>query len=89
MQIQEVPVTNALGLHARPSAKIVDVASRFRCTVSLVAKGRRASARSILAIMLLSASAGTMVQLEVDGPEEATAVREIASLFSSGFGESS
>jgi phosphocarrier protein HPr len=65
------------------------VASRFRCTVSLVAKGHRASARSILAIMLLSASAGTMVQLEADGPEEAAAMREIASLFSNGFGEGS
>jgi phosphocarrier protein len=89
MQIQEVPVTNALGLHARASAKIVDVASRFRCTVSLVAKGRRASARSILAIMLLSASAGTLVQLETDGPDEASAMREIVSLFSDRFGEGS
>jgi phosphocarrier protein len=89
MQIQEVTVTNPLGLHARASAKIVDVASRFPCTVSLVAKGRRASARSIVAIMLLSASAGTLVQVEAEGPEEASAVREIATLFSSGFGEGS
>jgi phosphocarrier protein HPr len=89
MQIKEVTVTNPLGLHARPSAKIVDAAPRFSCTVSLVAKGRRASARSIVALMLLSASAGTLVQLEADGPEEAAAVREIASLFSNGFGESS
>jgi phosphocarrier protein len=87
MQIKEVTVTNALGLHARASAKIVDAASRFPCTVSLVARGRRASARSIVALMLLSASAGTLVQLEADGPEEAAAVREIASLFSDGFGE--
>ena len=89
MQIREVTVTNTLGLHARASAKIVEVASRFPCTVSLVAKGRRASARSIVALMLLSASAGTLVQLEADGPEEATAVREIATLFSDGFAESS
>ena len=89
MQIKEVTVTNALGLHARASAKIVDAASRFPCTVSLVARGRRASARSIVALMLLSASTGTLVQLEADGPEEAAAVREIASLFSTGFGERS
>lgn len=89
MQIREVTVTNALGLHARAGAKIVDAASRFPCTVSLVAKGRRASARSIVAIMLLSASAGTLVQLEADGPEEAAAVREIAALFTNGFGEGS
>jgi phosphocarrier protein len=89
MQKQEVTVTNPIGLHARASAKIVDAASRFHCTVSLVAKGRRASARSIVAIMLLSASAGTLVQVEAEGPEEASAVREIATLFSSGFGEGS
>ena len=87
MQVEEVTVTNPLGLHARAGAKIVEVASRFPCNVSLLAKGRRASARSIVAIMLLSASAGTLVQLEADGPEEATAVREIATLFSNGFGE--
>ena len=89
MQIKEVTVTNALGLHARASAKLVDAASRVPFTVSLVARGRRASARSIVALMLLSASAGTLVQLEADGPEEAAAVREIASLFSDGFGERS
>jgi phosphocarrier protein len=89
MQTQEIAVTNTLGLHARACAKIVEAASRFRCSVSLVAKGRRASAHSIVAIMLLSASAGTIVQLEADGPEEAAAMREIASLFSNGFGEGS
>jgi phosphocarrier protein HPr len=89
MQIQEIAVTNQLGLHARACAKIVDAASRFPCSVSIVAKGRRASARSIIAIMLLSASAGTMVQVEADGPEEASAIREITTLFSNGFGESS
>jgi len=87
MQIQEVSVTKQLGLHARACAKIVDVASRFRCTVDIVAKGRRASARSIIAVMLLSASAGTMVQVEADGPDEATAIREMTTLFNNGFGE--
>ena len=89
MKIQQVAVTNLLGLHARPCAKIVEVASRFRCSVSLVVEGRRASARSLIAIMLLAASAGTMVQVEADGPEEVTAMREIAALFHDGFGERS
>lgn len=57
---------------------------RLRCSVSLVVDGRRASARSLLALMLLSASAGTMVKLEVDGPEEAAAMRAITALFQDG-----
>jgi len=89
MQIREIAVTNPLGLHARASAKIVHAASRFRCSVSLVVDGRRASARSLLALVLLSASAGTMVKLEVDGPEEAAAMRAITALFEDGFGERS
>ena len=87
MQIYELAITNRLGLHARACAKVVRIASRFRCNVSLVVKGRRASARNIVAVMLLTASVGTTVRLEVDGPEEVVAMREIAALFHDGFGE--
>ena len=89
MQIYEIAITNRLGLHARACAKIVQIASRFRCNMSIIAKGRRASARSIIAVMQLSASVGTTVRLEVDGPEEDAAMREIAALFHDGFGERS
>jgi phosphocarrier protein len=89
MRKQEVTVTNPLGLHAHACAKVVAVSSRFPCSVSIVARGRRASARSIVAVMLLSASVGTTVRLEADGPEEAAAIREIAALFHDGFGENS
>jgi len=89
MQIQEVAISNRLGLHARACAKIVQITSRFPCEVWITAKGRRASARNVLAVMLLSASVGTVVRLEADGPGEAGAMREITALFQSGFGESS
>ena len=46
MQTRELAITNRLGLHARACARIVQIASRFRCNVSLVVKGRRASARN-------------------------------------------
>jgi phosphocarrier protein len=54
-----------------------------------VVKGRRASARNIVAVMLLTASVGTTVRLETDGPDEVAAMREIAALFHDGFGERS
>ncbi|MEO8386200.1 MAG: HPr family phosphocarrier protein [Betaproteobacteria bacterium] len=89
MQIAEVPITNKLGLHARASAKLVQAASRFRCNVSIIAKGRTASARSILAVMLLSASVGTTIRLEIDGLDEVSAMQEISTLIRDGFGERS
>ena len=89
MQTRLVAITNPLGLHARACARIVHIASRFRSNVSLVVKGKRASARNIVAVMLLTASVGTTVRLEIDGPDEAEAMRAIAALFHDGFGERS
>ena len=89
MQTRSIPIINRLGLHARACARIVQIASRFRSNVSLVVKGKRASARNIVAVMLLTASVGTTVRIEVDGPDEVEAMREVAALFHDGFGERS
>jgi phosphocarrier protein HPr len=89
MQTRIVAITNPLGLHARACARIVHIASRFRSNVSLVVKGKRASARNIVAVMLLTASVGSTVRLEIDGPDEAEAMRAIAALFHDGLGERS
>jgi phosphocarrier protein HPr len=89
MLTRVVSIINPLGLHARACARIVQIASKFRSTVSLSVKGRRASARNIVAVMLLTASVGATVRIEVDGPDEAEAMRAIAALFHDGFGERS
>jgi phosphocarrier protein HPr len=89
VQTHSVAIINRLGLHARACARIVQIASRFRSNVSLVVKGKRASARNIAAVMLLTASVGTTVRIEVDGPDEVEAMREVAALFHDGFGERS
>lgn len=89
MQTRLVPITNPLGLHARACARIVHIASKFRSRISLQVKGRRASARSIVAVMLLTASVGATVRIEVDGPDEAQAMKAIAALFHDGLGERS
>jgi phosphocarrier protein len=87
MQTRQVRINNRLGLHARAAAKIVKVASRFRSSVSLVVEDRRASARSILAVMMLAASMGSVVRLEVRGPDEAAAMTAMVKLIDDGFGE--
>jgi phosphocarrier protein len=84
MQIREIPVTNPNGLHARACARIVELASRFRCNVSLVVAGRRASARSIVAVMMLAAAVGSTVRLEIDGPDEHAAMSALVGLLSTG-----
>lgn len=89
MLTRVVSIVNPLGLHARACAKLVHIASRFRSNVSLVVRGRRASARNIVAVMLLTAAVGATVRVEVEGPDEAEAMREIAALFHDGFGERS
>ena len=89
MQTQIVEITNRHGLHARAGAKIVQVASRFRCNVALVSGMRRASGRSIVAVMLLAAAVGTSVQVETDGPDELAAMTAIVSLLTDGLGRQS
>ena len=88
MQVREVAVVNRLGLHARACAKIVRIAARFRANIVLTTSGRRASARSIIAVMMLAAAVGSTVTIRVDGPDEAAAADAIVSLFEDGFGES-
>lgn len=87
MQIRLIPIANPLGLHTRACARIVQISSKFRSTVWLQVKGKRASARNIMAVMLLTASVGATVRIEVDGPDEAEAMKAIAALFHDGLGE--
>lgn len=88
MQKREVAITNCLGLHARASAKIVQLASRFRCRLTLEYAGRRADARSIVSVMLLAGSMGSTIVLEADGPDETDAMTAIIRLIGERFGES-
>ncbi len=87
MQTRKLVIANPRGLHAQACARIVNIAQRCRCNLSLVVKRRRVSARSIVAVMLLTASVGATVSIEADGPDEDVAIRAIATLFHDGFGE--
>ena len=84
MQAREIVITNQLGLHARACARIVHVASKFRSSVLLSSGMRRASAHSIVAVMLLAAAFGATIRVETDGPEEMAAMTAIVDLFHEG-----
>jgi len=80
-------IRNRLGLHARAAARFVHTASRFRSQVSAGRDGRTMDGKSILGILLLSASQGSEVEVTVDGPDEAEAIAALEALVADGFGE--
>ncbi len=71
------------GLHLRPAAQVVKCAQSFRSTISLKVNERIADARSIFGILLLSATLGAAVDLEVSGADEELALTTMTSLFES------
>jgi phosphocarrier protein HPr len=87
MQQRDVEIVNKLGLHARPSAKLTQLASSFRSNVFMARNGRRVNAKSIMGVMMLAAAKGSTVTLETDGEDEVAAIDALAGLISSGFGE--
>ena len=86
MRIRMVEITHAWGLHARAAARVVAVASCFRSDVALVFAGRRASARSILAVMLLAAAMGGVIRIEAEGEDEVQAAEALCTLIREDFG---
>ena len=86
---RELLVTNRLGLHARATARLVQLLSGYRCNVTLTAKGREVNAKSIMGVMLLAAGPGTTLLLQADGPDETTAVAAVVDLFERKFDEES
>ena len=87
MQQRDVEIVNKLGLHARPSAKLTQLASSFKSQVFMSRNGRRINAKSIMGVMMLAAAKGSLITLETDGEDEAAAMDALAELISSGFGE--
>jgi len=87
MQQRDVEIVNKLGLHARPSAKLTQLASSFKRNVFMARNGRRINAKSIMGVMMLAAAKGSTITLETEGDDETDAIEALAELISSGFGE--
>ena len=84
---REVTVSNRLGLHARASARLVQLASGFRSSARIAARGREVDAKSIMGVMMLAAGQGTVVTLRFDGEDEAEAMAAAVALFERQFDE--
>ena len=87
MLSKQVEVINKLGLHARASAKLVEVANKFTCNIYLNKDNKKANAKSIMNVMMLAASRGSILTITVDGIDEVHALQAIEDLITGKFGE--
>ena len=83
----EAEIVNKLGLHARASAKLTQLAGRFGCEVWMEKGTRRINAKSIMGVMMLAAGKGSQVIVETDGADEQEAMEALLALIADKFGE--
>jgi phosphocarrier protein len=84
---RELTIGNRLGLHARASARLVQVLAGYRSNATLTAKGREVNAKIIMGVMLLAAGPGSSVLLRVEGVDETAAAAAVVDLFERKFDE--
>jgi phosphocarrier protein len=83
----ELTIVNKLGLHARASAKLTQVANGFKCDVWLSRNGRRVNAKSIMGVMMLAAGKGASIMVEAEGADADAALAALRELIAGRFGE--
>jgi phosphocarrier protein HPr len=83
-----VDITNKLGLHARASAKLTQLAGSYPCEVWMERNGRRINAKSIMGVMMLAAGKGSTVTVDTEGDRADEALAAIVALIEDKFGES-
>ena len=84
---REAEIINKLGLHARASAKLTQLAGQFKSDIWVARNDRRVNAKSIMGVMMLAAAKGTMIKIETDGPDEEAAMTALTGLIADYFGE--
>ncbi len=80
-------VKNRLGLHARAATKLVLLAARFPCEVTISRDGQAANAKSVMGVLLLCGAQGTRLTIEAVGQGAGDAVKELGGLIDQGFGD--
>jgi phosphocarrier protein HPr len=84
---REIEIVNKLGLHARASAKLTQLAAKYKSDVWMTRNTRRVNAKSIMGVMMLAAGKGSKILMEVDGPDEQECFDALAELIQNKFGE--
>ena len=87
MRTRAVEVINPLGLHARAAARFVHLASSFTANIRVARAGREMDGKSIMGLLLLSASRGSSITISADGPDEMAAIAALCRLVERGFEE--
>jgi phosphocarrier protein HPr len=87
MPKQEIEITNKLGLHARASAKLTQLAGSFPCEIWMERNNRRINAKSIMGVMMLAAGKGSKVVVDTEGERADEAMAALIALISGKFGE--
>ncbi len=85
---REIEIINKLGLHARASAKLTQLAAKYPCEVWMTRNQRRVNAKSIMGVMMLAAGKGSVVMLETEGQDEQECFDALVELINARFGES-
>ncbi len=83
----EIEIINKLGVHARASAKLTQLASRFKSEVWMSYNNQRVNAKSIMGVMMLAAGKGSVVLLEAEGVDEVECLQALEALVNNRFGE--
>ncbi|MEP6470492.1 MAG: HPr family phosphocarrier protein [Acidobacteriota bacterium] len=84
---RDVAIRNRLGLHARAAAKFVQTASRFQSEIKIRKNGEEVDGKSILGLLLLAASQGTLITIAVSGEDEDVAFAAVEGLIARSFDE--
>ena len=83
----EITIINKLGLHARAAAKLVTLAAAYGSVIRIGYANRMVDSKSIMAVMMLAAAKGTVLQLQAEGNDESAAIEAISDLINRRFDE--
>lgn len=87
MKKEKIVLKNETGLHARPASELAKLAAKFNCDININVGDKKVNAKSILSIMAAGIKANTEIEIECNGDDEETALKEIIEAINNKFGE--